>query len=108
MISPIGANVYVNQNAPAASAVQGDAQARAEFASAIAAELAARKNDEVGEVRPPEEAHMVDPDRDGKNSGGSKDDDDQSGDADESGEVLEDGESLETSSDEPARLDIVI
>lgn len=60
-ISPVGANIYVNQGASAVSSVQGDNQARADFSNAIAGEVAKAEKGEILEVRPTEETYKIDP-----------------------------------------------
>lgn len=60
-ISPLGNIHFINQNAPVASAVNANTQARFDLQNAMAAELANEKNEEVAELRPAEETYKIDP-----------------------------------------------
>ena len=61
-ISPVTGAIYANQVAPAASAVQGDQQAKFDIQSALAA--AAEPKKEVEEIRATDEIYKTDPERD--------------------------------------------
>ena len=62
-ISPIGGMVYANQSIPAVAAKQMDFQTRME-AQNLAAGVAVNENEkEVQAVRPTEETHKIDPER---------------------------------------------
>ncbi|MBU0719919.1 hypothetical protein KJ877_01110 [bacterium] len=62
-IGPIGNAIYVNQQTATVSSVQGNQNNRFDLQN-IAAQAAANEKDEkVLEVRPTEENHEVDPDR---------------------------------------------
>lgn len=60
-VSPIAANIYVNQAASAASNVQGDTQAKTQFANVINSEAAKEVKEEIAEIRPTEETYKIDP-----------------------------------------------
>ncbi|QFR48307.1 hypothetical protein FJR48_00630 [Sulfurimonas lithotrophica] len=62
-IGPIGNAIFVNQQTAAASNVQNAHNNRVEFQNMVAQTLANEKEKEVVEVRPTEENHEVDPDR---------------------------------------------
>lgn len=62
-ISPVSGNIYVNQGASVVSNVQGDNQARGDFANAIAGEAAKAEKNELLEVRPAEEIYKIDPEK---------------------------------------------
>jgi len=62
-VGPIGGAILVNQMTPAATSVQNAHNNRVDFQN-MAAQLAVQeKEKEVEEVRPTEENHAVDPDR---------------------------------------------
>jgi hypothetical protein len=63
MIDPISANIFVNQNAPVAAAKLGDLQNRFELQAVQALKALNEKDIEIQELRPTEESHMLDPDR---------------------------------------------
>ena len=60
-ISPVTGAIYANQVAPAASAVQGDQQAKFDIQSALAA--AAEPKKEVEEIRATDEIYKINPDK---------------------------------------------
>ncbi|MCW8837499.1 MAG: hypothetical protein OQK11_02235 [Thiovulaceae bacterium] len=62
-IGPIGNAIFVNQQTAAASNVQNAHNNRIEFQNMVAQAAANEKEKEVIEVRPTEENHEVDPDR---------------------------------------------
>ena len=62
-IGPIGNAIFVNQQTAAASNVQNAHNNRVEFQNMVAQTLVNEKEKEVVEVRPTEENHEVDPDR---------------------------------------------
>ncbi|SFV63379.1 hypothetical protein MNB_SM-6-1209 [hydrothermal vent metagenome] len=62
-VGPIGNAIFVNQMTPAVTPVQGGQYTRYELQN-IAAQMAVQeKQQEVEEIRPAEENHAVDPDR---------------------------------------------
>ena len=62
-VGPIGSAILVNQMTPAVTPVQGGQYTRYELQN-IAAQMAVQeKQKEVEEIRPAEENHAVDPDR---------------------------------------------
>ncbi|AFL69779.1 hypothetical protein [Sulfurospirillum barnesii] len=60
-VGPIGSVVYANQMMPAQAAKQMDYQNSVQMQNALAAAMQAEKEDEVQEVRPPEESYKIDP-----------------------------------------------
>lgn len=60
-ITPIGNTTFVNQNAPVASQVQANNQARFDMQAALATKLAGEQDNEVQQVRPTEETYRIDP-----------------------------------------------
>ena len=62
-IGPIGNAIFVNQMTANVSAVQNAHNNRIEFQNMIAQAAANEKDEKVLEVRPAEENHEVDPDR---------------------------------------------
>ena len=69
-VTPASANIYVNQGASIASAAQGEAQAKTEFANVIAGQLANENEREVAEIRPTEEVYKIDPENEQERRGG--------------------------------------
>ncbi len=69
-VTPVSANIYVNQNAQVASAAQSEVQAKTEFANVIAGQLANEKEREVAEIRPTEEVYKIDPENEQERRGG--------------------------------------
>ena len=61
-ISPVTGAIYANQVAPAASAIQGEQQAKFDMQSALAA--VAEQKKEVEETRATDEIYKTDPERD--------------------------------------------
>jgi len=62
-VSPIGGAVLVNQMTPAVTSVQGGQYTRFELQNVAAQAAVNEKQKEVEELRPAEENHAVDPDR---------------------------------------------
>jgi hypothetical protein len=62
-IGPIGNAIFVNQQTATASSVQNAHNNRVEFQNLAAQAAANDKDKQVIEVRPTEESHEVDPDR---------------------------------------------
>ncbi len=62
-IGPIGNAIFVNQMTANASAIQNAHNSRIDFQNMIAQAAANEKDEKVLEVRPAEENHEVDPDR---------------------------------------------
>jgi len=62
-VSPIGGAVLVNQMTPAVTSVQGGQYTRFELQNIAAQAAVNEKQKEVEELRPAEENHAVDPDR---------------------------------------------
>jgi hypothetical protein len=62
-IGPIGNAIFTNQMTPAATAVQNAHNNRVDFQNMVAQAAANEKDEKVLEVRPTEESHEVDPDR---------------------------------------------
>ena len=63
-IGPIGNAIFVNQQTATVSSVQGNQNNRFDLQNVAAQAAANEKEKEVIEVRPAEESHEVDPDRD--------------------------------------------
>lgn len=62
-ISPVGGMIYANQNMQVQATKQADFQSRLE-AQNLAATIASNEDKkEIEEIRPTEESHMLDPDR---------------------------------------------
>ena len=62
-IGPVGNAIYVNQQTAAVSNVQNAHNSRVDFQNMVAGAAANEKDEKVMEVRPTEENHEVDPDR---------------------------------------------
>jgi len=62
-VGPVGSVVLVNQMTPAVTPLQGGQYTRYELQNLAAQALVQEKQQEVEEVRPTEENHAVDPDR---------------------------------------------
>jgi len=62
-IGPVGNAIFVNQQTAAVSAVQNAHNNRVEFQNMVAQAAVQEKDEKVLEVRPTEENHGVDPDR---------------------------------------------
>jgi uncharacterized membrane protein YgaE (UPF0421/DUF939 family) len=62
-VGPIGSAVLVNQMTPAVTHVQGGQYVRFELQNIAAQAAVNEKQKEVEEVRPTEENHAIDPDR---------------------------------------------
>jgi len=62
-VGPIGGTILVNQMTPAATSVQNAHNNRIDFQNMAAQAAVQEKEKEVEEVRPTEENHAVDPDR---------------------------------------------
>jgi len=62
-IGPIGSAIFTNQMTPVATAVQNAQNNRIDFQNMVAQSAANEKDDKVLKVRPTEESHEVDPDR---------------------------------------------
>lgn len=62
-IGPIGNAIFVNQQTATVSSVQGNLNNRFDLQNVAAQAAANEKEKEVVEVRPAEEAHEIDPDR---------------------------------------------
>jgi len=62
-VGPIGNAIFVNQMTANASAIQNAHNNRIDFQNMIAQAAANEKDEKVLEVRPTEENHEVDPDR---------------------------------------------
>ncbi|KIM11148.1 MAG: hypothetical protein KU37_05725 [Sulfuricurvum sp. PC08-66] len=67
-VGPVGGAIYVNQNMHVAAAKHNDILNRYDMQNVHAAASASEKDKIVQEVRPPEESHQIDPDRDGRPS----------------------------------------
>ncbi|MGD9969986.1 MAG: hypothetical protein AB7S65_05980 [Sulfuricurvum sp.] len=63
VVGPIGNAIYVNQQMASVASEKNAVLNRFEFQAAVAAAIAHQENTEIEEVRPPEENHNVDPDR---------------------------------------------
>ena len=63
MIGPVGSAVFVNQMTANVASVQGAHNSRLDFQNMIAQAAVQEKEEKVLEVRPAEENHEVDPDR---------------------------------------------
>jgi len=59
-IGPLGSTIYTNQNTAAAAMKQAAAQSRVEMQNLMASAIANEKNKIVKELRPTEEAHKID------------------------------------------------
>ena len=62
-LGPVGNAIYVNQQTASVSSIQNAHNNRIEFQNMVAQAAAQEKEKEVLEVRPTEENHEVDPDR---------------------------------------------
>lgn len=62
-VGPIGNAIYVNQQTALVASEKNAVQNRFELQNLAAAASANEKEKEVAEVRPTEESHMIDPDR---------------------------------------------
>ena len=62
-IGPAGSAIFVNQMTPAATTAQNAHNNRVEFQNIVAQAAAQEEKKEIQEVRPTEENHQVDPDR---------------------------------------------
>ena len=62
-IGPIGNAIFVNQQTASVASVQGNQNTRFDLQNIAAQAAANEKEKEVIEVRPAEESHKVDPDR---------------------------------------------
>ncbi|MEN4053808.1 MULTISPECIES: hypothetical protein [Sulfurimonas] len=62
-VGPIGGAILVNQMTPAVTPVQGGQYTRFELQNIAAQAAANEKQKEIEEVRPTEENHAIDPDR---------------------------------------------
>jgi hypothetical protein len=62
-VGPIGGAILVNQMTPAVTSVQGGQYTRFDLQNIAAQAAANEKQKEVEELRPAEENHAVDPDR---------------------------------------------
>jgi len=62
-ISPLGNTILVNQMSANASSIQNAHNSRIEFQNMIAQALTNEKDEQILEVRPTEENHEIDPDR---------------------------------------------
>ena len=62
-ISPVTGAIYANQVAPAASAIQGEQQAKFDMQSALAAAAASEQKKEVEETRATDEIYKTNPDK---------------------------------------------
>jgi len=62
-VSPIGGAILVNQMTPAVTSVQGGQYTRFELQNIAAQAAVNEKQKEIEELRPTEENHAVDPDR---------------------------------------------
>jgi len=62
-VGPIGNAIFVNQMTPAATSVQNAHNNRVDFQNMMAQAAVQEKDEKVLEVRPTEENHEVDPDR---------------------------------------------
>ena len=63
-ISPLGNIVYINQNMNVAASKVTNQLNRYDLQNFMTAEMVNEKEKIVTEVRPPEESHAIDPDRD--------------------------------------------
>lgn len=62
-IGPIGNTILVNQMTPAATNAQNTHNNRVDFQNVVAQAAAQEEKKEIEEIRPTEENHEVDPDR---------------------------------------------
>lgn len=62
-VSPIGNQLYVNQNMGVASQTQAQHQGKVDFQNVLNLQEFQNKEKEVEEVRPTEESDKIDPDR---------------------------------------------
>ena len=66
-LGPIGNAIHVNQLTPAVASEKNSLQNRVELQNMAAANASNAKTKEIEEVRPTEEIHKVDPDREHNN-----------------------------------------
>ncbi len=62
-VGPIGNVIYANQMIPMQASKQAELQNALQMQSVVAAALQHEKEDEVQDVRPPEEAYRIDPEK---------------------------------------------
>ena len=62
-VGPVGGAIYVNQQIPAVASEKTSVQNRFDLQNIAAAEATNSKEKEIEDVRPTEENHEVDPDR---------------------------------------------
>jgi thioesterase domain-containing protein len=62
-VGPIGNAIFVNQMTPAATSVQNAHNNRIDFQNMVAQTTMQEREEKVLEVRPAEESHDIDPDR---------------------------------------------
>lgn len=60
-IGPIGGHIYANQNMQIQASKQTDFQSKLDMQNIQAAAMVNEKDEEVQEVRPPEETYKIDP-----------------------------------------------
>lgn len=63
-VGPIGNAIYVNQQTATVSSVVGNNNNRFDLQNVVAQAAVQEKDEKVLEVRPAEESHQLDPDRD--------------------------------------------
>ena len=62
-IGPLGSTIYTNQNTTVAATKQAGVQSRAEMQNLMASAIANEKDKIIKELRPTEEAHKIDPEK---------------------------------------------
>ncbi len=62
-LGPVGSAIFVNQQVPFVSSIKADHTARFDLQNIMAQQITNEKDKEIEEVRPTEENHAVDPDR---------------------------------------------
>jgi hypothetical protein len=62
-IGPVGSVIYANQMITAQATKQSEIQNALQMQSVVAAAIQNEKEDEVQDVRPPEEAYRIDPEK---------------------------------------------
>lgn len=102
-LTPIGNANFINQNAPVASAINANQNARFELQAAMATKTYNEEREKVNEVRPTEEIYKIDPEqeherkkRDQENARAQKDDE----------ENIDDSEQISASFDEQSQAQV--
>lgn len=102
-IGPVGSAIFTNQMTPAVAGTQNAHTNRVDFQNMIAQTAAQEKDEKVLEVRPTEENHEVDPDREH-----TRDEADREGERSEKQDTQEEQEESESNEEPLHKLDIKV